>query len=265
MSRLFLALALAPLTITSALAAPGGAIERFVLDLNGREFNSGQGETTVALKALIQQRYGNQDLEREDLIHVAVMAKSQFGRGNMSLLVGRELGRPVQVAGNPLQYARPGGFRQYILAHPGRDPAGVWQLKLTGNIKIDRIVVVVRDKAQRFALDLNGQEFNSGQREDTIALKQLIQRRYGNVDLRGLDVTRVSVMAKSRAGQAQMKLLVGQRQSPAQRIAGNQRDYMLPGRFHNYIFQSPGRDSGGVWQLKIQGNVKVDRIMVEVR
>lgn len=260
-----LALVAVTLGSNAALAAPGQPIERFVLDLNGREFNSAQGETTVALKALIQQRYGNQDLEREDLVHVAVMAKSQMGRAQMSLLVGRDLGRPVQVAGNPFQYARPGGFQQYVLQHPGREQAGVWQLKLNGNIKIDRIVVVVRDQALRFALDLRGQEFNSAQREDTIGLKQLIQQRYGNVDLRGRDITRVTVQAKSQAGQAKMGLLIGNRGTLPQTIAGNPRDYMMPGRFQAYAFQSPGRDSAGVWQLKIQGNVKVGQIMVEVR
>lgn len=265
--RFLQSLALAALTLGAnvALAAPGQPIERFVLDLNGREFNSAQGETTVALKQLIQQRYGNQDLEREDLVHVAVMAKSQMGRAQMSLLVGRDLGRPVQVAGNPFQYARPGGFTNYVLQHPGREASGVWQLKLNGNVKIDRIVVVVRDQALRFALDLRGQEFNSAQREDTIALKQLILQRYGNVDLRGRDVTRVSVQAKSRAGQAQMGLLIGNRGTVPQRIAGNPRDYMMPGRFGHYVFQSPGRDSAGVWQLKINGNVKVGQIIVELR
>jgi len=259
------ALTLAGFALSSTLALADEPAERFVLDLNGREYNSQQGEDTIPLKAMIRQKYGDQDLEDADLVRVAVVAKSQFGRAQLSLLVGTDLSRPEIIQGSPQEYARPGGFARYLFASPGRESAGVWQLKLQGNVKIERIAVVVRDKTKRFALDLRGQEFNSGQREDTVALKALIQRQYGNVDLRGLDLTRVTVMAKSQMGRARMSLLVGNQFSQPQLIRGNPRDYFLPGRFSTHIFASPGRDPAGVWQLKIQGNVKIDRILVEAR
>lgn len=260
------ALVLSGFALSSSLAlAEVAPAERFVLELNGREYNSQQGEHTIPLKAMIQQKYGDQDLQDADLVQVAVLAKSQMGRAQLSLLVGTELSSPERIHGSPQEYARPGGFHRYVFPSHGRDSAGVWQLKLQGNVKIQRIAVVVRDKTKRFAIDLNGQEFNSGQREDTIALKALILRKFGNVDLRGLDLTRVTVMAKSQAGRAQMSLLVGNHIGQPQQIQGNPRDYFLPGRFSTYVFGSPGRDSAGVWQLKIQGNVKVDRILVEAR
>lgn len=116
-------------------------------------------------------------------------------------------------------------------------------------------------------LDLNEQEFNSAAGEDTVPLKALINRYYGGrVDLTDYDLQAVIVKAKSRQGGGRISLLVGGRESAAQVIAGNPRDYATRRvGFNRYDFAVPGATARGVWQLKLQGNIKIDTIRVRMR
>jgi len=116
-------------------------------------------------------------------------------------------------------------------------------------------------------LDLYEQEFNSREGEDTVPLKALINRYYGGrVDLSAYDLQAVMVSAKSRRGAGKISLLVGDRLSAPQVIEGNPRDYETPrAGFYRYSFVAPGSASRGVWQLKIQGNIKIDTIRVRMR
>lgn len=118
----------------------------------------------------------------------------------------------------------------------------------------------------RLELMLRDQEFISNQMEDTVPLKALINQQYGRVDLKNYHLKRVAVFAKSRAGQGRISLVTGQDESLAQRIDGNPRDYRVDGRFYNrYVFTAPGLETRGVWQLKLRGNIKIDRIVVVVQ
>lgn len=118
----------------------------------------------------------------------------------------------------------------------------------------------------RLELVLRDQEFISAQGQDTVPLKALINRQHGRIDLQNYDLKRVAVFAKSRAGQGQISLVTGQDISQAQRIAGNPRDYRVDGQYYSrYVFTSPGLEARGVWQLKLQGNIKIDRIVVVVQ
>ncbi len=119
--------------------------ERYVLDLFGQEFNSQQGEDTVPLKRLLMSKYGQIGLQHKQLARVVVFAKSKFGRGQMQLLVGDSISYPQTIYGNPQDYHHQGGYYRYVFDNPGGYSHGVWQLKMQGNIRIDRIAVVVRD------------------------------------------------------------------------------------------------------------------------
>jgi hypothetical protein len=138
-------------------------------------------------------------------------------------------------------------------------------LKLTLAISM-ALPAVALARPEIVDLDLREQEYNSQQGETTVPLRQLIDRHYsGRVDLSDYNLQAVEVLAKSKQGQAQMYLLVGSQASATQRIAGNPRDYNQRRQgYANYIFRSPGRDDRGVWQLRINGNVKIDRIRVRL-
>jgi|GEM_PF-3123098 len=150
------------LTVLSSFAQRGRIDDRFdggdldrgntrlELNLGEREFNSNQGEDTVALKALLQQAYGQIDFRNLDLKKVIVQAKSRAGQGQIALLTGQELSYSQTISGNRFEYERRGvGFNRYVFDSRGPEPRGVWQLKLQGNIKISRIVVVVSEAYSR--------------------------------------------------------------------------------------------------------------------
>lgn len=123
---------------------------RLELNLHEQEFNSRQGEDTIALKALIQRQYGHLPLERMDLKKVIVLAKSQAGRAQMSLLTGHEMSGAQTIAGNHHAYHRRGvGFQRYIFQSRGLEGRGVWQLKIQGNVKVARIMIVLGEKMRR--------------------------------------------------------------------------------------------------------------------
>jgi len=91
-------------------------------------------------------QYGQIGLQYKQLARVVVFAKSKFGRGQMQLLVGNSISYPQTIYGNPQDYHYQGGYYRYVFHNPNFDgfSQGVWQLRLRGNIKIERIAVVVR-------------------------------------------------------------------------------------------------------------------------
>ncbi len=126
---------------------PRAGIERLPIHLNGQEFQAMRGQDTVPLRALLERTYGRGITAGRDLLRVVVVAKSRFGRGQMQLLVGNTISYPQTVFGHPEAYDYPGGYYRMVFDNPaGHFSEGVWQLKLQGLIRIERIVVVTRNR-----------------------------------------------------------------------------------------------------------------------
>ncbi len=123
--------------------------------------------------------------------------------------------------------------------------------------------LVVSAQVQRVQLEVNSQ--SSGQ--EVIRLKQLIQQQHPRANLANVQIQSVEVQAKSRQGQAMMRLNIGGTYSAAQNIDGNPQTFNsdLPRTFSRLNFQAPPRaNQNGVWQLEMQGQIKVARIVVSL-
>lgn len=126
---------------------PRAGIERLPIQLYGKEFRAMRGQDTVPLRALLERAYGRGITAGRELVRVVVVAKSRFGRGQMQLLVGNSISYPQTVYGQPAYYDYPGGYYRLFFDNPaGPFSEGVWQLKLQGLIRIERIVVITRNR-----------------------------------------------------------------------------------------------------------------------
>jgi len=114
--------------------------------------------------------------------------------------------------------------------------------------------------AQRYVLNLNDAEFSG---RSVIPLKQLLKRQHG-IRVERFDLEQVSMMAKSKHGRATGALKVGNFRSGEQRIHGDPRSYRndSPFTFDRLSFFNNARRDRGEWQIVLEGNVKVRRIVV---
>ncbi len=128
--------------VVSGMMSLSAQARELVLDYNDTVYS---GDSTLALKRMINEKYPRLDLQEADLISVRLVAKSQFGRGTATLHIG---GRDVDtrtVSGRPMDWNDNDGrtFDRIDFRYRGND-RGVWQIKLNGNIKVRRVVVEVR-------------------------------------------------------------------------------------------------------------------------
>lgn len=115
-------------------------------------------------------------------------------------------------------------------------------------------------------INMNDQEYRGAQGE-TIPLRQLIQRQRPQIQLNQFEIQSARVLAKSRAGRAQMSLIIGNRQADRVIVPGRPVDFDRPAgnTFTNLFLENTTGNSTGVWQLEVRGNVKVRQIVVSLR
>ncbi len=134
-----------------------------------------------------------------------------------------------------------------------------WSKKLLAGLLLLSSFSVAAQMRQ-LEIDFHGQEFRG---QTTLKLKQEIKRAYPRLNLERAELERVVLVAKSRAGQAQARLLVGRYDSRIEQIDGNRFDFNSAGHFHRIPFEAPNRDNG-VWQIEMRGNIKVKKVLVNV-
>lgn len=134
-----------------------------------------------------------------------------------------------------------------------------WSMRLAAGLLLLTSVSVSAEMRQ-LEIDYNGQEFRG---ETTLKLKQEIKRAYPRLDIERAELERVVLVAKSKAGNAQARLLVGRYDSRIEQIDGNRWDFDTAGNFHRIPFEAPNRDNG-VWQIEMRGNIKVKKVLVDV-
>jgi len=115
-----------------------------------------------------------------------------------------------------------------------------------------------RGRNQQIELNMGNQAFRG---QSTIFLKKEIKKQFPRIQFENWDLQRVVLVAKSRGGRAQAFLQVGRFNSRVEFIDGNRFDFNNRGGFHRIPFEAPRRDNGN-WQIELQGQVKVNKIII---
>lgn len=116
--------------------------------------------------------------------------------------------------------------------------------------------VLAQDR--QFEINYQDREFTG---QSVLKLKQDLNRAYPRLNLNNRELERVVLVAKSRGGNAEARLVVGRFDSRVEQIDGNPRDFRAAGSFHRIPFEAPNRDNG-VWQIEMRGNIKVKKVIV---
>ncbi len=117
--------------------------------------------------------------------------------------------------------------------------------------------------AENFVLRLGDTEYNG---TNTIRLKQLLLSQHG-INAQNWELVSATMLSKSRFGQGTASLRVGDWVSNTARIYGSPGDYMsaAANTFFRTQFYNQNRHGTGVWQILLQGNHKVRRIVLNMQ
>jgi len=124
------------------------------------------------------------------------------------------------------------------------------------------LVSVFAQANERIQIELD-EHFRRG---GVIKLKQEIKNIYPNIRLNRMEILKVRLVAKSKHGGGFAELMVNNRPQESSGIDGSPREFRsnLPRTFHRIVLQHLGRRSTGNWQLHIDGNVKVKKVVVVI-
>lgn len=115
---------------------------------------------------------------------------------------------------------------------------------------------------QKLVLDYHDQHLRGS---NTLKLKQKIRQMYGRSFMKNYDILKVRVVAKSKHGGGTAQLKIGQWTSNPKRLYGSPSDFHnnRPRTYDRVVFENNSwRNEGGVWQVKLQGNIKVKKVVV---
>jgi hypothetical protein len=115
--------------------------------------------------------------------------------------------------------------------------------------------------AEKYTLDMRDKIFTG--RDNTIHLKQKLNNSYRGLNLDYAKIQRIDIVAKSRNGQGRVEFLDNGRVIDAARIRGNRFTFNSNmGATFDTVSLRRLSASGGTWQLRLIGDVKVRRISV---
>ena len=246
------------------------ARERIRLEMYDQQF---RGESTIGLKREMRRQGLGGNLRNLRPIAVKVIAKSRMGRGRVVFQVGQERGQSEMINGNRYDWEdnRRDTYDRIRLEAPyGRvRNNGPWQLHLRGNIKVKRIVVIVeqtRPRDDRFVLNFHGRQFRG--QEQMIPLKRELKRQYPELNLQRFELESVRLVAKSKRGRGTVALRVGQNTSYPEDIYGTPHDFHTEEEwtYDTIMLNDTGYgETNGRWQLLLNGNIKISKIVINVR
>ncbi|MDD0852620.1 hypothetical protein HBN50_05905 [Halobacteriovorax sp. GB3] len=123
------------------------AVQRIQLPLQDEHL---RGESTIKLKQLLKAQTGK-TAKGLELLRVAIVAKSKKGHGKVHLTVGQDDSLKEIIDGRPYDFddSHRSTFSRIVLRNPALSSQGVWQLKLKGNIKVRKVVLIVDEKRQQ--------------------------------------------------------------------------------------------------------------------
>jgi hypothetical protein len=259
-------------TTVSAFARDGrgmggsqGGMQKIVIKLYGEQF---KGQNTIFLKKEIKQLHPNMQLKKKQLMDVIIVAKSKHGRGKASLNVGGSMGPAEILDGDSWSFhdEERYTYSRVSLEKPSFSSQGKWQIKLRGNIKIKKIIVKVKKKMfarKKLVLDYDGEQFRG---QNTLFLKKKIKQMYPMMKLNNKKIASVVLVAKSKQGRGQASLKVGQSVSDSETVYGEPMDFFDNSSytFDQVFLENPSYyNTQGVWQIKLKGNIKVQKVIVK--
>ncbi len=150
-SRLW-SLLIALLLLLTVLMTAMASGERYVLDFNDSHIRGYRGDAaTIYLKKSLKAQYPWLQISDLELKKVVLVAKSKRGHGGAELRVGKWTTDTYEVGGEPwlFQDDRRYTYDKIRFRNPSRDSSGPWQIKLRGNFKVKKVVVVVKERRHR--------------------------------------------------------------------------------------------------------------------
>lgn len=116
---------------------------------------------------------------------------------------------------------------------------------------------------RRIQLDFGDQHL---QGQNTLFLKQVAKQQYPHLNLRNSDLIRVRLVAKTKAGRGTAVLDIGGQQSNAYTVDGNPYDFFNPDitTFDKVVMANPNWDSLGKWQIQLQGNFIIRKVVLVI-
>ncbi|WP_127716924.1 hypothetical protein [Halobacteriovorax sp. HLS] len=114
--------------------------------------------------------------------------------------------------------------------------------------------------SQKLKIDLHAQHLKG---QETLHLKRMVKRKFGQDSLVGIKLKKVEISAKSKKGHADVNLQVGFQETYPQTIDGTPETFDSDySGFHSISLHAPQshRDQQGPWKLHTKGNVKLDSI-----
>lgn len=227
-----------------------------------------RGQNVLKLKQLLKQQ--GVMPKNMQLVAVKLIAKSKQGRGKATLVVGQEQSYAQTIYGNPYDFHDDSQYtyEKMNLTNPSYDSQGKWQIKLQGNIKVKRVVLIVKKKMnnrnRNISVQLYGQQFRG---LSTLKLKKLIKQQNPMINLQMAKIKKVVLVAKSKRGMGEASLIVGQDSSYPEYINGSPRQFHSesPRSYSTVVLQNTSYDSAGKWQIELQGNIKVKEVIITIQ
>jgi len=118
---------------------------------------------------------------------------------------------------------------------------------------------------ERIALDFDDRHYQArNDKTATLFLKRELRRQYPWLKVKNFELRKVVLVAKSKRGHGRAQFLVGNNASHPERING------LPDQYHDnrgysfdrVQFRNPSKASEGRWQIDLQGNLVVRRVIL---
>lgn len=118
---------------------------------------------------------------------------------------------------------------------------------------------------EKIVLDFDDNHYRAGNgKKATLLLKHELRRQYPWLKVKNFELRKVVLVAKSKRGHGTAQLLVGNNASYPERINGfpdqfrDNRGYS----FDRVPFRNPSRASDGRWQIVLQGNLVVRKVIL---
>ena len=119
----------------------------------------------------------------------------------------------------------------------------------------------------RLVLDFDDSHIRSSRGySSTLYLKRALKEQYPGINVSDYRLRKVVVVAKTKAGRGNVQLRVGPEMTARYRVAGNPHDFYSnhPRSFDRVRIHNPFVDSWGPWQLLLNGNFKVRKVVLVV-
>lgn len=150
--------------------------------------------------------------------------------------------------------------------------SGRQNLWIRGSLLLSLLMVFLLPGAamavqERFVLDFNDRHIRGHRGEPgTIFLKKSLKEQYPWVQVSDLELKKVVMVAKSKRGRGAAGLRVGKWATDMYEVGGKPRSFNHRGRssFDRLRFLNLSHNSRGPWQLGLQGNFIVRKIVLVV-